>query len=187
MAKINTEVRDNYPTYETHIGCKKFTSKKVIPLRGKKKSRLDFYYETETLTDENGEYPVLLVIEKSIRIQTKYKFQLLSRNFTQPIFRFDSDGPAHFNVDPKTKLKDKRIDTPHFNRYDQDGRGIAYRSDEIENDNELVKHLNNTFVHFCKEANIRFPADDFSEIDEHPGQLPLSNTTEDLLADVVFM
>jgi hypothetical protein len=55
--------------------------------------------------------------DKEILIQTKsYRFDW------RTILRFDSDGLSHLNKTPVIPFKWAKVDTPHFHKFDDEGR-----------------------------------------------------------------
>ena len=86
-----------------------------------------------------------------------FRFRLFCDNFMKrPCYRFESDGPAHEAPPADDRPLPKRsVPTPHFHRYDEEGRNVPYRTDElVSGEEEFLRDVQRAFVLFCKEENI---------------------------------
>lgn len=95
------------------------------------------------------------IVEKS-NMEYKYGIKLRCKKLSQiPYFRFDSDGPAHRNIDDSITLKDTQILTPHFNTFDTKGREYAYQNDILKKQTEadaIANDIDCGISLFCNEA-----------------------------------
>lgn len=79
-----------------------------------------------------------------------------------PLANFDSLGATHRNKFDNILLTKQWVTTPHFNRYNEQGRRIAYKTPPLT-DPEALRQLTdvaNCIIMFYDEFNIRhIPAD----------------------------
>lgn len=107
---------------------------------------------------ENAEETARLNAELNVERTKSFKFRLFCESFMDgPCYRFDSDGGTHENPpDETTPLRQRVIPTPHFHRFDGEGRNIAYRTDELcRNEQALLSNPREALKCFCREENIR--------------------------------
>lgn len=121
MSKINTLIKHQFKFYEELVYGKKICRSKQLLLKPKRSNVrwLSGHSEVDHSTVEDN---IHLIVEQN-RIDKKYGIKLRCKTLTDvPFFRFDSDGPAHRNVDPTIPLSQQSISTPHFNvdEYAQD-------------------------------------------------------------------
>jgi hypothetical protein len=109
------------------------------------------------------------MVEQSKR-DNKYGIKLRCANFIkQPYFRFDSDGPAHRNENPKIPLEEQSIKTPHFNSFDENGNYIAYQNETLKNQTKaqiIANDINFGISLFCMETNSKLNDNNFPTITE---------------------
>lgn len=70
---------------------------------------------------------------------------------------FDSGGQAHWNRDPDSQLRERKVDTPHFHRFRADGYMEAYQTGDLHDEARLSAYTNDlqaTFAIFCREFGI---------------------------------
>ena len=98
-----------------------------------------------------------LIVESKVENKRDFKFKLRAPEYVGvPFFRFDSDGVAHYNRLPDVELPEQKVDTPHFHRYDSEGRNIAYKTESLIIDSEkeaLMNDISLSMAHFCDESN----------------------------------
>lgn len=102
---------------------------------------------------EKGRLNVSLNVERT----KSFRFRLFCDDFMRrPCYRFESDGGSHENPpSPDCPLSKRSIPTPHFHRYDEEGRNVAYRTTDLErNESEYLADLDKAFAMFCAEENI---------------------------------
>ena len=65
-------------------------------------------------------------------VKLKYEFKLFCNLVEPPILRFESKGPTHLNREDNIPLHERKISTPHFHIFDDDGFSKAYKIEEIK-------------------------------------------------------
>lgn len=113
-----------------------------------------------SLADGTGDDMLFIANQRK---NNDYRILLFQKNFIEkPIIRFDSDGPSHYNqLADMTRVS---VPTPHFHRYNAQGKEYAYLTPELEDTGfaEQVRNDMKTGMQlFCKEAVIACD-DDFS-------------------------
>lgn len=187
MEKPVIAIAEEFDKYTSLVFHDKVTFDKVIRFSRDKPSRKDtLYYEKHiehrTLSDE-----MQLLAEQKRLDHNFYKFQLRCPAFCEkPIFRFDSDGSAHQNKG--ALLKEQQVPTPHFNKYDEKGRGTAYQTEKLKGVKyEDLQRIGEFFTLFCDECSLRFIDGSYPSIesgDTRILQLPVQS--DDLLAGIKF-
>ena len=122
------------------------------------------------VTKKKVNHPTSLYVEKKVKssqqlgedifdceIRNKdiknYSYQLLTDAISKRVlFRLDEGNGTHRNNIPTIPLKEQQIPTPHFHRYDENGRFFAYRTNELETKSCL--DIKQGVVLFCQEAKI---------------------------------
>ncbi|WP_128547132.1 hypothetical protein [Larkinella soli] len=106
-----------------------------------------------------------------------------------PFFEFHSDGCTHRNMDESIPLAEQRVTTPHFHRYNPVGVNMAYKTEQLEQENErkALEDINLGIIHFCHEAKLNLRDDEFPEISILPDALPLHVTQKDPNSTVLFL
>lgn len=166
MSKINTLIKHQFKFYEELVYGKKICRSKQLLLKPKRSNVrwLSGHSEVDHSTVEDN---IHLIVEQN-RIDKKYGIKLRCKTLTDvPFFRFDSDGPAHRNVDPTIPLSQQSISTPHFNGYNSAGQSIAYKTDVLKRDGDaeaIVDDLNFGLIHFCTETNMSLIDNIFPEV-----------------------
>lgn len=151
-------VAENFSTYELALTVEKVIPKDDISINNPGNNKEWLESDKQKLSNSNSVLNNIdIIFEASYRKQnqTNYKFKLFSEFFTKkPIIHFDSAGRAHRNP---TSLSGGSIDTPHFNRLNENGINFAYKTPELINDRTkdiLVNDMNLGLAHFCNEVNI---------------------------------
>lgn len=72
-----------------------------------------------------------------------------------PCFRFDSAGVTHQNRYADIPLNQRDVPTPHFAKFDSQGRWIAYRTKRLEAEPSLAQDIHPSLLHFFEEADIK--------------------------------
>lgn len=160
MGKINKDIRDNYPKYDELVKGYKESSLKVIELSERRKNHPNTRQRIIEVTHEKHSEEIKLIVESKIEDKQSFKFKLRAEKFTaEPYFRFDSDGPAHYNKSEAIPLAEQKIDTPHFNAYNEKGKGIAYQTNALKSAAEsaaILGDISLAMAHYCDEANLYF-------------------------------
>ena len=182
---INQTVRENYPRYQS-IGNRVKTLAPGNIMLHEKQNHARCQVGDAVLTfdgnDERGRLCVFLNVEKT----QCFEFKIFCDDFMpEPCYRFESDGSSHTNpASANLTLRDRRVHTPHFHKYDQDGRVIAYKTDVLaSNEKALVEDYQKAIRHFFDEERVQ--AESGTQI--LPETLPLGvNDLEDPLEGVEF-
>lgn len=96
-------------------------------------------------------------IRQSKSLLVDYGFQVFVESIDKPILRFDADGATHYNNEDQTlTLLEREIKTPHFHKFDKNGKEFAYRTPAIdENEYEIQKDIEVGMHYFCEENYIQ--------------------------------
>lgn len=100
--------------------------------------------------------PLSLVARGNLTFAQKYSLALFDPSYMQQACcRFDSYGKPHTNFNSGKSLKESRVHTPHFHRFDQNGVEIAYRTPYLDKHaSEVVSNRDKGFKCFLDEENI---------------------------------
>jgi hypothetical protein len=164
-------------TYQEMLADKKATAQDVLALtqspnqKGWKQAEVDLI--AKKLIDE-----ILSFAVEQRKDGRKYFLKIKAPKVSlSPCFRFDSDGPSHTNAYDDIPLPLRSIPTPHFQRFDEQGRWIAYRTAEIDspgNELSLRTQMDYGLKHFCEVA----------VIESSQGGLPLVKIEQPPLIDL---
>ena len=188
---IIPEIRDNYPLYTTLLKDSKAVFEEIIDISIPKKSNKNFLSRDNvgikhiTLTEE-----ILFIADVKINDHKYFHFKLKCNSLCEtPFFRYDSDGSSHRNYDDNIPLSEQLITTPHFNCFNEDGIGIAYKTDQLKDDKKraALEDINLCMPHFCHESNMRLNDSEFPKISISQGTLPLTLTKDDPNSGVDFI
>ncbi|MGK0236370.1 MAG: hypothetical protein ACI9EK_002920 [Psychroserpens sp.] len=191
MEKPIKEIKDNYPKYEELLNGNKDSSLKVVSLDevklNHKNTRVKKIDVLHSITKDRLE----LIIESKITNKKDFKFKLRAPNFTgTPFFRFDSDGLAHYNRSPEIELEKRKINTPHFHKFDSSGRNIAYKTEPLEKEKEreaLLNDINLSMAHYCDESNTYYDKANYIEVIQTPiDQLDFESNRDNPTEGVVY-
>ena len=157
-SKVNKEIRDNFQKYETLLKGNKNSAIQTITLNDVKQRHPNTRISTTHVQHEQVSENLELIVESKIVDKRSFKFKLRAPEYTgEPFFRFDSDGVAHYNRNPLVPLPEQKIDTPHFNAFDEKGKSIAYKTEPLKNPGQVEALLNDAslcMAHYCDEANV---------------------------------
>lgn len=159
MKKMNhndsvSSVRDDYPHYVAILdGTKQLLDSEIALVKdAKKENRCE---REVALTHSSIDDKMTLQVEGHFTDVKKFKFKVFDKDYMpEPCFRFDSFGNSHVNFSDEP-LQTRRVDTPHFHKFDAEGIQKAYRTKFIEqNEEALLKDRNKAFLHFMEEGHI---------------------------------
>lgn len=154
--EINAIVARNFERYRQIKSKDKSLGSKEILLKETKTHPLHQCGDSEvTFADASEE--ARLNIGINVDKTKSFRFRLMCDSFMQaPCYRFESDGGTHRNPPQEgVTLRQRQIPTPHFHRYDEDGRSIAYKTEELVNDEQgILADYDKALRHFCREENI---------------------------------
>ncbi len=183
--KRNQKVINNYSVYEQLVSKMKYIEIDKIYLSENINIR-KYTKEVDATISENH-LPIKLYVEVCIKNKNNFKFKLFSRQFmNEPYFRYDSIGATHRNRLPGVNIRKQRVSTPHFHKYDNEGRVIAFKTPELNDQNlsEQLKDPVNCFYHFCDTANVK--AKDNTCIDLSISTFVQPEVQEDPLLNIDF-
>ena len=171
MAKNNTEIKTNFEKYEKLLEGDKNCEKKIIILDEIKNNHSDTRLKSSKVEHSTIKMDMELLVESKIDNKRSFKFKLRAKDLTgEPFFRFDSDGLSHLNNIPLTPLNELKIDTPHFHKFDNEGRNIAYQTDSLKNTTTreiLLNDVSLCMAHYCDESKTYYNSE-YIEIIQKP-------------------
>lgn len=150
-----------YDVYSSLVSDLKFISSNPIDVDGKISGRPHKRVANRPVDHTSINEENILTIESILDNSDKFKFKLKCYElFDKHYFRFDSFGPAHKNRNPKRPYES--VKTPHFNKFDEDGYNIAYRTEESIK--SVSFGIQKAFESFCREANVSYSGETAPEI-----------------------
>lgn len=191
MEKPVKEIRENYSKYEELVKETKSTSISPILLDEIKDNHKNTRIKKVEIQHNTLSERLELSIESKIKNKKDFKFKLRAPNYIgTPFFRFDSDGLAHYNRTPDEELPKQKIDTPHFHKFDSNGRNIAYQTDSLKKENErkaLLNDINLCLAHYCDESKTYFNKKHYIEVIQTPqNELDFDNEYDNPLEGVNY-
>jgi hypothetical protein len=175
--RINEKIRDEYQKYKELVKGYKDSSLKVIELSEKRKNHPNTRQRVVEVTHEKQIEEIYLIVESKVEDKRSFKFKLRATNFTrEPYFRFDSDGVAHYNKSDAIPLSEQKIDTPHFNAFDENGKSIAYKTEALKskgNSEAILNDISLGMAHYCDESNLYFGKQHIEIVQTPSGELDL--------------
>lgn len=171
MGKNNNEIKTHFDKYEKLMGSEKNCEKKIIILDEIKNNHSDTRLKSTRVEHSTIKMEMELLIESKVYDKRSFKFKLRAKDLTvEPFFRFDSDGLAHLNKTPLIPLNELKIDTPHFHKFDNEGRNIAYQTDSLKNATTreiLLNDVSLCMAHYCDESKTYYNSE-YIEIKQTP-------------------
>ena len=184
----NNEIKEQFDFFMELRNGKKIITTNPIYLKPKRNHLFSVYGSSE-VSHESIEDEVSLLIEKSKR-NKRYGIKLRCKSLSQePFIRFDSDGPAHRNDDPGKSIFENKIDTPHFNTYNELGQAVAYKTPQLLDPSEsvaIVNDVNFGLAHFCHETNMSLHDNNYPEAIEMSPEFAFVDMPEINFKDVKF-
>ncbi|WP_298238399.1 hypothetical protein [uncultured Algibacter sp.] len=172
MEKPIKEIRENYSKYEELLGKTKNSSTPTITLDEVKGNHQNTRVKKVEVAHTSIPEKLELIVESKIENKKDFKFKLRAPEYTGiPFFRFDSDGVAHYNRIPDLELPKQKIDTPHFHKFDSEGRNIAYKTEALEKATEcdaLLNDISLCMAHYCDESKTYYNNENYLEIIQTP-------------------
>jgi hypothetical protein len=191
MKKVCQEVRNNFALYEQLLLGSKLTEGGDIYVVHDKPSRPDWKEERRAVEQlAQPGYPSMLHTEVKSKEHPRFKFLLFASTFmSTPLANYDALGATHRNKYANVPLGEQSITTPHFNRYDELGHRIVYKTPPLTNPESLreLAQATHCVILFYDEFNIRHsPADYPAVLMDVPAQQSLfpQPVTDDPLAYV---
>jgi hypothetical protein len=191
MAKEIVKIfRDDYFTYKRLLEENKSIFENVIQINevGNNANTLE---TIENIKHLNLNKNIDLIVNVKVNNNKFFQFKLRCKEYCNiPFFRFDSDGDTHRNyLENTTKLDAQKVEVPHFHKYNEDGLNIAYRTPQIENDEQrkALEDINLCIYHFFKESNIILPSEDLPQVKIKGAYLDLDFSNDDPNANITFL
>lgn len=151
--KPDVEVLHFLNDYESFIDGQKSLALPISVTKIKPNHKSSLYYKDSIIASSPfGETN----FDCEIRDKSKmdYSFQILSDRIQKKVlFRMDEGDGTHRNKFADT-LSEESVPTPHFHRYDDQGRWYAYQTDELKNIQGHSVQIEEGFPIFCAEMNV---------------------------------
>lgn len=191
MNRNSPQAKDNPELYNHLLVGDKNTSGPDFCITRPKPSRMaDWKFDMQAV--EHVEQPH---IGMSLHVEVKngdtenFKFLLFADEFmSAPLVNFDAKNATHRNK-KNVPLAKQWVSTPHFNRYDDNGRRFAYKTSALLNPVSAAQltNVNACIIHFYEEFNIHHSPTGFPSVTfRQPSQTQLFPvpTFDDPLANV---
>lgn len=177
MAYSNQELRvkNNFRYYQSIKQHEKTLKTSIVFVSKSKNIGTDTGF-VDICSDVSKELSLAVSVkQKALRT---FSFKIIDNSLmSRPCYRFDSDGPPHYNIIEGVPLKKRRVDTPHFHEFNQEGIEFAYKTNVLERQEDyILSDRSFALAHFAHEENIRcdkppeickdgelFPPDDIIE------------------------
>lgn len=186
--KKNQAIVDNYKTYQKVRYENKELVEDVIFLKDKGSNNANYKHGKSLVRSEKLE-DIEFIVEANKKQKSRYGFKLRSKILCEkPFFRFDISGATHNNHSPLIPLNLRKITTPHFQYYDENGYNTAYKTDKLKDPNIIIKlreDLNKGSELFCQESRTFTLDNSFPTIQELPILLFNENQIDPLI-DIDF-
>jgi hypothetical protein len=134
----------------------KTVSNEVVQL--KESNHAGWFTGQEKVFHPTIQNPIDLEVRER-RDRKKFAFYIKAEIIHEsPCFRFDSAGISHNNRYSDVPLIDRVVSTPHFAKFDNFGRWLAYKTEKLKDANfstELSSKIAPGLAHFCEEAQIQ--------------------------------
>lgn len=130
--KINKELLEILNDYNLFMESPKSTS---MPLRvsKNKSNHPSSLYEEQALDSVKDFGETMIDCEVRYKNPNNYSFQILSNILSNKVLaRLDEGNGTHRNNCKDIPLDQQMVTTPHFHKYDTNGRFIAYKTKELE-------------------------------------------------------
>lgn len=156
MAKIvkNAELLNIMEDYNLFMSSSK-QMQVPVEVRTEKPNHRSSLYVEQVLTSDVKFGNVLFDCEIRDKNPTNYSFQVQSDKIrTKVLARLDEGNAAHRNNFPDIPLAEQEITTPHFHKYDEEGRWVAYKTDSLSSQNKTALKIEEGFRAFCEEERL---------------------------------
>src|SRR5690606_38262052 len=130
-----SEVGEKFEFYERLVSGKKNTLCDAINVNSVGNNNKILESNVEVSHCDPLEDSMYLTVEVNKKNQGNFKFKLKYNKFIPaPFFRFDSVGKTHRNKIDGVSLKELQITPPHFHKFNKEGFEIAYKTEQLKND-----------------------------------------------------
>ena len=152
--KRNKELLSLMEDYNLFMSAKKQTQMPVVVREEKPNHKSSLYLEQEMGSDVRFGR-AMFDCEIRNKNRQNYSFQISSDKIEQKsLARLDEGNGVHRNNIPHIPLAEQEITTPHFHKYDSDGRFVAYKTNALKEYNKNPLKIEDGFRLFCNEEKI---------------------------------
>ncbi len=154
MSTPNTELLQKIDHFQEFMQTPKYTHTPIVvkDKRPQHESSLEYTNPLDCSIPFGNSY---ISVEVKQGNTHKFSAKLMTDKINSRILlRYDSAGTAHRNNFDDIPLSEQQVTTPHIHKYDEQGRLIAVKTEEILADQEAATDINVGFLIFCKEGNI---------------------------------
>lgn len=152
--KKNAELLKLMSEYSLFMSSKKQMEMPFVVSHEKPNHKTSLYKE-QSLTTTGILGNITIDCEIRNKDPHNYSFQILSDKLASKILaRFDEGNGTHRNNLPNIPLSDQQVTTPHFHKYDEMGRFVAYKTPSIGIDIPKKLSIYKGFCLFCNEESI---------------------------------
>lgn len=156
VKEINTTVVEEYERYVKIQMAAKTLAEEHICLHQDERRQNQQCGDVKVAFQDDAEDARLNISLNAEKLKS-FKFRLFCDQFMQePCYRFDSDGPFHRNPDqPGVILVQRQVAPPHFHKFDEKGRVVAYKTDRlVAEELNLLSDYQAAMRHFCDEEHV---------------------------------
>ena len=186
IIRKNTELLRIMEDYNLFMSANKQTQIPVVMGKEKPNHKTSLYIEQELASDVSfGNTSFDCEIRH--KNPQNYSFQILSDKIKQKsLARLDEGNGVHRNNIPHIPLAEQEVTTPHFHKYDSEGRFVAYKTDALKRYDGKPLEIKEGFRVFCEEEQISSIDGSTTTIEiKEDGVLPL-DYDNDPLAGISF-
>lgn len=154
MNKPNEELLQKFEAFQDFMHAPKYTKTPIIikEKRPQHESSLEYNKSLDCAVPFGNSY---ISIEVKNGDSGNFSAKLMTDEIaSKMILRYDSAGATHRNNFKDIPLLEQRVTTPHIHRYDNQGRLIAEKTDDILKNPKVASDIKYGFPIFCKEGNI---------------------------------
>lgn len=168
---------------------RKNTVNSKIIVSDTKKSKPNNYVANTDVHHTTISESLLLTVECNKYEYYKFGFKMLANFFwDKPFVRFESSGTTDRNRFNDIPISEQSVTTPHFHKFDEKGRFIAYKTAKIKSMPPMEVVIEECFVDFCNETNLRHKDSFYPILKTVPdGQIKFDDKEEDPLKNITFV
>lgn len=163
----SNSIKNSYSLYINLLEEDKIISSQAINM-STKEPHPTYLTGNAELKHKTLNIPIMVIVEASKHNLQKFEFKIFANTLHHgPCFRFESDGHFHYNNLDYLTLIERQVSTPHFHRFLETGKEIAFKTDALKDSQKesiLLNDRNFAFSHFCHEGNIKPDNNNYPEI-----------------------
>lgn len=154
MEKTNEELVQKFANFQSFMQTPKYTSTPIVvkDKRPQHETSLEYEKNVDCSVSFGNSY-----ISIEVKNGDSYNFsaKLMTDEISSKILlRYDSAGATHRNNFDYIPLAQQLVTTPHIHKYDNQGRLMAVKTEEILANQEAAQDIKIGFPIFCKEGKI---------------------------------